>query len=154
MGIQVSSKKKMYYTMFDRLLASLTTFFVLIDSRLSSVKAGQVDSASSSSIWTGSVEYIASYFGGDDESSVLTGKKESMGNLCAYQFWQRAFKDKHRVERLKHLLKFDEPNTTKILFPKLEEEWFSFHNLLQPSLHQERCFLSYVNQGQTHGCST
>ncbi|RZC94123.1 hypothetical protein C5167_016818 [Papaver somniferum] len=83
-------------------------------------------------------EYIASYFGGDDESSVLTGKKEiiSMGNLCAYQFWQRAFKDKHRVERLKHLLKFDEPNTTEILFPKLEEEWCSFHNLLQPSLHQ------------------
>ncbi|KAI3906785.1 hypothetical protein MKW98_004818 [Papaver atlanticum] len=83
-------------------------------------------------------EYVASYFGGDDESSVLTGKKEiiSMGNLCAYQFWQRAFKDKHRVERLKHLLKFDEPNTTEILFPKLEEEWCSFHNLLQPSLHQ------------------
>ncbi|RZC79589.1 hypothetical protein C5167_003822 [Papaver somniferum] len=83
-------------------------------------------------------EYIASYFGGDDESSVLTGKKEIifMGNLCAYQFWQRAFKDKHRVERLKHLLKFDEPNNTEILFPKLEEEWCSFHNLLQPSLHQ------------------
>ncbi|KAI3932389.1 hypothetical protein MKW92_043921 [Papaver armeniacum] len=83
-------------------------------------------------------EYIASYFGGDDESSVLTGKKEiiSMGNLCAYQFWQRAFKDKHRVERLKHLLKFDEPITTEMLFPKLEEEWCSFHNLLQPSLHQ------------------
>ncbi|KAI3996073.1 hypothetical protein MKX01_007179 [Papaver californicum] len=83
-------------------------------------------------------EYIASYFGGNDESSVLTGKKEiiSMGNLCAYQFWQRAFKDKHRVERLKHLLKSDEPNTTEMLFPKLEEEWCVFHNLLQTSLHQ------------------
>ncbi|OVA00221.1 zinc finger protein [Macleaya cordata] len=82
-------------------------------------------------------EYIGSYFEGNNEGGGVTGRKEviSMGNLCAYQFWQRVFKDKHRLERLKKLLKFNEPDTAEKLLPKLEEEWCSFHNLLQTSLH-------------------
>lgn len=86
-----------------------------------------------------------------------------MANLCAFQFWQRVFKvkwydfnwnldfliefecmictfclsmkDKHRLENLKQLLKFDEIKDTTLLLPKIEEEWCSFHNLLQSSLH-------------------
>ncbi|KAF8387857.1 hypothetical protein HHK36_026519 [Tetracentron sinense] len=82
-------------------------------------------------------EYIDSYFGGDRDSTVFTGRKEMvyMGNLCAFQFWQRVFKDKHRLERLKQLVKFDEPKTTQVMLPKLEEEWCCFHNLVQSSLH-------------------
>ncbi|KAF5190731.1 Atp-dependent rna helicase protein [Thalictrum thalictroides] len=82
-------------------------------------------------------EYLESYFGGDNDNIVLTGKKESifMGNLCAYQFWQLVFKDKHRLQRLKERLESDEPKTTHDLLPKLEEEWCSFHNLVQSSLH-------------------
>lgn len=39
-------------------------------------------------------EYADSYFNGDDYITGITGKKETafMGNLCAYQFWQRVFK--------------------------------------------------------------
>ncbi|KAL5713084.1 RNA helicase [Ranunculus cassubicifolius] len=82
-------------------------------------------------------EYVESYFGKDNENMVLTGRKEIifMGNLCAYQFWQRVFKDKHRLEQLKQLFKSDEPNDRQLMYPKLEEEWCSFHNLLQNSLH-------------------
>lgn len=41
-----------------------------------------------------SSQYADSYFSGDDYSTGLTGKKETafMGNLCAFQFWQRVFK--------------------------------------------------------------
>ncbi|PIA44388.1 hypothetical protein AQUCO_01700172v1 [Aquilegia coerulea] len=80
-------------------------------------------------------EYLESYFG--DDNIVFTGKKELMfmGNLCAYQFWQRVFKDKHRLQRLEQLLDSDEPKATHDLFPKLEEEWCSFHNLVQSPLH-------------------
>ena len=86
-----------------------------------------------------------------------------MANLCAFQFWQRVFKvkwydfnwnldfliefecmiytfclsmkDKHRLENLKQLLKIDEIKDRTLLLPKIEEEWCSFHNLLQSSLH-------------------
>ncbi|KAF6155581.1 hypothetical protein GIB67_004575 [Kingdonia uniflora] len=81
-------------------------------------------------------KYVDSYLGGGGENVILTGRKEVvfMGNLCAYQFWQRVFKDKHRLERLKHL-NSNEPKATSVLLPKLEEEWCSFHHLLQTSLH-------------------
>ncbi|GAV66945.1 DEAD domain-containing protein/Helicase_C domain-containing protein [Cephalotus follicularis] len=82
-------------------------------------------------------EYTDSYFGGDGNNSVLTGRKEVvlMANLCALQFWQRVFKDKHRVEHLKQLLRFEEMKSMTLLLPKIEEEWCSFHYLVQSSLH-------------------
>ncbi|XP_010259561.1 PREDICTED: DExH-box ATP-dependent RNA helicase DExH8 isoform X2 [Nelumbo nucifera] len=43
--------------------------------------------------------------------------------------------DKHRLERLKQLVNFDEPKSKGILLSKLEDEWCSFHNLVQSSLH-------------------
>lgn len=82
-------------------------------------------------------EYISYYFGGDNDNIVLTGRKEVtfLGNLCAFQFWQRVFKDKHRLEHLKQLSKFGEMEPATLLLPKLEEEWCSFHNLVQSSLN-------------------
>ncbi|GMY16920.1 DExH-box ATP-dependent RNA helicase DExH8 [Fagus crenata] len=82
-------------------------------------------------------EYTNCYFSGDGNDDVLIGRKEMilMANLCAFQFWQRVFKDKHRLENLKQLLKFNEIKDTTLLLPKIEEEWCSFHNLLQSSLH-------------------
>ncbi|KAF2315012.1 hypothetical protein GH714_037553 [Hevea brasiliensis] len=45
--------------------------------------------------------------------------------------------DKHRLEHLKRLSRFDEMKTvTSLLLLKIEEEWCSFHNLVQSSLHQ------------------
>ncbi|XP_059438582.1 DExH-box ATP-dependent RNA helicase DExH8 [Corylus avellana] len=81
-------------------------------------------------------EYIDCYFCGDN-NTVLTGRKEVklMGNLRAFQFWQRVFKDKHRLEHLKEVLKFNEMKAITALLPKIEEEWCSFHNLVPSSLH-------------------
>lgn len=81
-------------------------------------------------------KYIDCYFCGDN-NAVLTRQKdvEFMGNLCAFQFWQRVFKDKHRLEHLKQVLKFNEMKATTALLPKIEEEWCSSHNLVQSSLH-------------------
>uniref|UniRef100_A0A6N2NES8 Uncharacterized protein n=1 Tax=Salix viminalis TaxID=40686 RepID=A0A6N2NES8_SALVM len=81
--------------------------------------------------------YAYRYYGGDCNYTVQIGQKEMIliGNLGAYQFWQRIFMDKHRLQRLKHLLKIDEMKATTVLLPKIEEEWCTFHNLVQPSLH-------------------
>ncbi|KAF7153298.1 hypothetical protein RHSIM_Rhsim01G0284800 [Rhododendron simsii] len=75
-------------------------------------------------------KYTDNYYSGDNKNTVLNGRKEVvfMANLCAFQFWQRIYKDKLRLKRLKQHLNFDE---TKVS----EEEWCSFHNLVQPSLH-------------------
>ncbi|XVF32773.1 hypothetical protein REPUB_Repub17cG0111500 [Reevesia pubescens] len=82
-------------------------------------------------------EYLNCYYCGDSGNIVLTSQREVafLGNLCAFQFWQRVFKDKHRLEHLKRLLKFVEMEPATLLLPKLEEEWCSFHNLVQSSLH-------------------
>ncbi|KAA8549161.1 hypothetical protein F0562_000845 [Nyssa sinensis] len=82
-------------------------------------------------------EYTDCYYSGDNKNTGLLGRKEVvfMGNLCAFQFWQRVFKDKHRLERLKRVLKFDETTTAQILLPQIEEEWCSFHNLVHSSVH-------------------
>lgn len=80
-------------------------------------------------------EYTDCYF---SDTRTLTGRKEVvlMANLCAFQFWQLVFKDKHRLDRLKQLLKYDEvKKATEILLPKIEEEWCFFHNLVQSSLN-------------------
>ncbi|XP_015577233.2 DExH-box ATP-dependent RNA helicase DExH8 [Ricinus communis] len=83
-------------------------------------------------------EYAYHYYGGDCNNMVRIGRKEMilMGNLCAYKFWQRVFKDRHRLEHLKRLSTFDEMKAVTSLLPKIEEEWCSFHNLVWSSLHQ------------------
>lgn len=43
-------------------------------------------------------------------------------------------KDKHRVESLKQLLKFDAMKATALLPPKMED-WCCFHNLVHSSLN-------------------
>ncbi|KAM7277141.1 hypothetical protein ACFE04_019007 [Oxalis oulophora] len=82
-------------------------------------------------------EYVSCYFNAEGKNTVITGRKEVvlMANLCAFQFWQRVFKDKHRLECLKQLLENYETKELSLLLPKIEEEWCSFHNLVQPSLH-------------------
>lgn len=52
--------------------------------------------------------------------------------ICTFCF---SMKDKHRLEHLKQVLKFNEMKATTALLPKIEEEWCSFHNLVQSSLH-------------------
>ncbi|XP_057963886.1 DExH-box ATP-dependent RNA helicase DExH8 isoform X2 [Malania oleifera] len=80
-------------------------------------------------------EYTDSYLGGYGNKA-LSGRKEVifMANLSAFHFWQRVFKDKHRLEHLKQLLNFGEMKATRALVPKIEQEWCSFHNLVQSSL--------------------
>ncbi|KAJ9547681.1 hypothetical protein OSB04_020224 [Centaurea solstitialis] len=81
-------------------------------------------------------KYTNNYYNEDSKISGLMGRKEVifMANFCAYQFWQRTFQDKLRLERLKHLLKYDETTDTQIVSLLIQEEWCSFHNLLQSSL--------------------
>lgn len=82
-------------------------------------------------------EYVNKYFGGNNSDVLQNGKKELLfvANLCAYQFWQRIFKDKLRLERLKEVAKVDCLKVSRAIIPKLEEEWCLFHNLLRGSLH-------------------
>lgn len=82
-------------------------------------------------------KYVDNYFRTESSNTLQIGKKETilMGNLCAFHFWQRVFKDKHRLERLKQIVKVDEFNAPQVLIPKLEGEWCLFHNLVQTSLH-------------------
>ncbi|KAL6978391.1 RNA helicase [Sarracenia purpurea var. burkii] len=81
-------------------------------------------------------KYTDCYYSGDNNMT-LTGRKEVefLANLCAFQFWQRVFKDGIRLNWLKQLLKFDEKKAAQILPFQNEEEWCSLHNLVQPSLH-------------------
>ncbi|WOL18448.1 hypothetical protein Cni_G27243 [Canna indica] len=81
--------------------------------------------------------YVDSYFESYSSNKLRMGKRETllMANLCSFQFWQRVFKDKHRLERLKQVVGTDEPKVPELLISKLEEEWCSFHNLIQTSLH-------------------
>ncbi|KAL8100970.1 hypothetical protein AgCh_033010 [Apium graveolens] len=81
-------------------------------------------------------EYTASYYSGDSTETGLSGKKEIalMGNFAAYQFWQHVYKDKHRFERLQELFLNDDTERAKIMQPKKEEKWCSFHHLVLSSL--------------------
>ncbi|KAL6564190.1 hypothetical protein OROMI_015640 [Orobanche minor] len=83
------------------------------------------------------MEYTDSYYDGNSKNTGL-GKKEVlyMANFCAFQFWQRAFKDKCRLERLKNIFKLDEVEATRTQLQKIEEEWCSFHKLVIPALEQ------------------
>lgn len=84
------------------------------------------------------MKYIDDFFDGDSRTTGLSGKKEviCMANSCAFQFWQRAFKDKHRLEHLRQLFELDNTKDRDIVLPKIEEEWCLFHNLLQSALNQ------------------
>ncbi|XP_024967059.1 DExH-box ATP-dependent RNA helicase DExH8 isoform X2 [Cynara cardunculus var. scolymus] len=81
-------------------------------------------------------KFINNYYNEDSKITGLMGRKEVifMANFCAYQFWQRTFQDNLRLERLKHVLKFDETTDTQIVSLKIQEEWCSFHHLVQSSL--------------------
>ncbi|EXC10294.1 Zinc finger CCCH domain-containing protein 31 [Morus notabilis] len=81
--------------------------------------------------------YTDCYFREDVGDTGLNGRREIqlMANVCAFQFWQRVFKDKHRLEHLNLLLTFDELKASNLLLSKSEEEWCSFHNLVQSSLN-------------------
>ncbi|XP_042414315.1 zinc finger CCCH domain-containing protein 4-like [Zingiber officinale] len=80
-------------------------------------------------------KYIDNFFDGSSCKPIAKKEASLMANLCAFQFWERVFKDKHRLERLKHVVNVDESSYSEVLFSKLEEEWCSFHNLIQTSLH-------------------
>ncbi|KNA11553.1 hypothetical protein SOVF_134020 [Spinacia oleracea] len=84
------------------------------------------------------MEYTDSYFSVSGENPSVSGRKEvvCLANLCAYQFWQRVFKDKHRLQHLKQLLNADEIKAPHTLLSRIEEEWCFSHNLLQSSMHQ------------------
>ncbi|GFP85590.1 zinc finger CCCH domain-containing protein 31 [Phtheirospermum japonicum] len=85
-----------------------------------------------------SMEYMDSYYDGNSKNNSGLGRKEVlyMANFCSFQFWQRAFKDKCRLERLKNICKPDEAQDTTTLLPKIEEEWCSYHKLVKPALEQ------------------
>ncbi|XP_076888614.1 DExH-box ATP-dependent RNA helicase DExH8-like [Bidens hawaiensis] len=76
------------------------------------------------------------YYNQDGKLTGLMGRREViyMANFCAFQFWQHTFKDNIRLERLKHLLKFNETANTQITSLKSEYEWCLYHNLVQSSL--------------------
>ncbi|XP_057424207.1 DExH-box ATP-dependent RNA helicase DExH8 [Lotus japonicus] len=78
--------------------------------------------------------YIDCYY---DDKIILTGPKEMefMGNFCAFEFWQHIFKDKYRLENLKKILKTDNVYPATQSMRLEEEDWCSFHNLSQSSLH-------------------
>ncbi|KAM0015378.1 putative RNA helicase transcription factor C3H family [Helianthus debilis subsp. tardiflorus] len=82
-------------------------------------------------------EFTDGYYSQHGKLTGLMGRKEVifMANFCAFQFWQRTFQANLRLERLKHLLKFDSKADTQITSLKIEEEWCLFHNLVQSSLH-------------------
>lgn len=84
------------------------------------------------------MKYTDSYYALNGENPSLARRKEvvCVANLCAYQFWQRVFKDKHRLQHLKQLLNVEEIKAPQALLPRIEEEWCFFHNLLQSSMHQ------------------
>lgn len=73
-------------------------------------------------------KYKDNYF--KENGSVQIGRKEAttIGNLCAFQFWERIFKDKHRLDYLKDVANTQEPESHTFLATP-EEEWCAFHNL-------------------------
>ncbi|KAL6626495.1 hypothetical protein ACP70R_030221 [Stipagrostis hirtigluma subsp. patula] len=79
--------------------------------------------------------YRDSYF--EESSSLQIGKKEAtiITNLCAFQFWQRVFKDNHRLEYLKNV-NAQEPKAfcAFLAKPEEEEEWCKTHNLVPAAL--------------------
>ncbi|XP_071718956.1 DExH-box ATP-dependent RNA helicase DExH8-like [Rutidosis leptorrhynchoides] len=93
-------------------------------------------------------KFIDNYYNQDGKLAGLMGRKEVifMANFCAFQFWQRTFQDKLRLERLKHVINFDETTDMQLSSLKIEEEWCLFHNLVQSSLqHIANIYESVIN---------
>ncbi|XP_031739695.1 DExH-box ATP-dependent RNA helicase DExH8 isoform X2 [Cucumis sativus] len=82
-------------------------------------------------------EYIKSYFDGESIDTIQLGFKEMalLGNLHAFHFWERVYKDKIRVEYLNKLVNPNKTQTTTSPPSKNEEEWCSFHSLVHSSLN-------------------
>ncbi|GAB4829881.1 hypothetical protein Ancab_019527 [Ancistrocladus abbreviatus] len=80
-------------------------------------------------------EYIDAYYAEDGDTPALTGKKEIvlMGNLCAYQFWQRVFKDKLRLEYLKQLLATNEMKSSLHQVSEIYDDILSSLHRYRPS---------------------
>ncbi|KAF2315016.1 hypothetical protein GH714_037571 [Hevea brasiliensis] len=132
-ALRTSTRGRYEPSFYGRLLASFSLSF---DASVLILKFGDIGLLREGILMVYRVHIC--YFGGDCNNIVKLGRKEMVliGNLCAYQFWQRVFKDKHRLEHLKRLSRFDEMKTVTSLLLKIEEEWCSFHNLVQSSLHQ------------------
>ncbi|VVB03643.1 unnamed protein product [Arabis nemorensis] len=83
------------------------------------------------------LEYVDHYFGGDGSKTISGGRREVvlMANLCAFQFWQRVFKDKHRLENLKNLLWKEKDTDLKLMLPEIEQEWCDLHNVVRSSFY-------------------
>ncbi|KAF3557512.1 hypothetical protein F2Q69_00010241 [Brassica cretica] len=83
------------------------------------------------------LEYVDHYFCGESSKTISGGRREMvlMANLCAFQFWQRLFKDKHRLESLKQLLSKEKDKDVKLILPAIEQEWCDFHNISRSSFY-------------------
>ncbi|KQK03657.1 hypothetical protein BRADI_2g09177v3 [Brachypodium distachyon] len=73
----------------------------------------------------------------DESGKLQVGKKEAtlIGNLCAFQFWQRMFKDMYRLEYLKNVVSTQEATASHPSISKPEEVWCAFHNLVPGALN-------------------
>ncbi|XP_038905398.1 DExH-box ATP-dependent RNA helicase DExH8 isoform X2 [Benincasa hispida] len=82
-------------------------------------------------------DYIKSYFDGESIDTIQLGFKEMalLGNLHAFHFWERVYKDKIRVEYLNKLVNPNKMQNTTSPPSKNEEEWCSFHRLVHSSLN-------------------
>ncbi|ESQ39418.1 hypothetical protein EUTSA_v10001290mg [Eutrema salsugineum] len=83
------------------------------------------------------LEYVDHFFGGDSSKTISGSRREVvlMANLCAFQFWQRVFKDKRRLENLKQLLSKLEDKDLKLMSPEIEKEWCDSHNISRSSFY-------------------
>ncbi|KAI7992936.1 DExH-box ATP-dependent RNA helicase DExH8 [Camellia lanceoleosa] len=89
------------------------------------------------------------YYSGDDKSTTLTGRKEMvfLANLCAFQFWQRVYKDKLRLDRLKQLLHFDDMKAAQVLSLKKNADGLPLY--YEPYEFQHTCLLTCQQNGST-----
>uniref|UniRef100_J3KYE9 Zinc finger CCCH domain-containing protein 4 n=1 Tax=Oryza brachyantha TaxID=4533 RepID=J3KYE9_ORYBR len=79
--------------------------------------------------------YRNNYF--EEGIDLRIGKKEAtlVGNLCAFQFWQRMFKDKYFLDCLINVVNTQEPKASNGFLAKPEAEWCAFHNLVPTALN-------------------
>ncbi|XP_022155283.1 DExH-box ATP-dependent RNA helicase DExH8 isoform X2 [Momordica charantia] len=82
-------------------------------------------------------EHIKCYFDGESIDTIPLGFKEMafMGNLHAFHFWEKVYKDKIRVEYLSKLVKPGKMQASTSPPSKNEEEWCSSHSLVHSSLN-------------------
>uniref|UniRef100_A0A0E0MU52 Zinc finger CCCH domain-containing protein 4 n=1 Tax=Oryza rufipogon TaxID=4529 RepID=A0A0E0MU52_ORYRU len=78
--------------------------------------------------------YRNNYFE-EEGIDLQTGKKEAalVGNLCAFQFWQRMFKDKYRLDCLINVVNTHEPKASNGFVAKPEDEWCAATPYVSPA---------------------